>query len=125
MIRLRRAWARLLGTFLSTRREGELAEEIEAKEMSQRQLAAEMGRSQQAISEIVRGKKALTPETAVELELLMVKGWANRDVAAFLKISEQQVANFRFAAVKKLTEHIRLSNLPVDVFPELKRFSEE
>ena len=30
MIRLRRAWARLLGTFLSTRREGELAEEIEA-----------------------------------------------------------------------------------------------
>jgi len=29
VIRLRRAWARLLGTFLSTRREGELAEEIE------------------------------------------------------------------------------------------------
>ena len=35
------------------------------------------------------------------MELLMVKGWANRDVAAFLKISEQQVANYRFAAVKK------------------------
>src|SRR5262249_25235005 len=34
------------------------------------------------------------------LELLMVKGWPNREVAAFLKISEQQVANFRFAAVK-------------------------
>ncbi len=59
------------------------------------------------------------------MELLMVKGWANREVASFLKISEQQVANFRFAAVKKLTEHIRLSNLPADVFPELKRFSEE
>ena len=59
------------------------------------------------------------------LELLMVKGWANRDVAAFLGVSEQQVANFRFAAVKKLTEQIRLANLPPDVFPELKRFSEE
>jgi RNA polymerase sigma-70 factor (ECF subfamily) len=53
------------------------------------------------------------------LELLWVKGWANRDVAAFLNISEQQVANFRFAAVKKLTEHIRDAGLSADVFPEL------
>ena len=37
------------------------------------------------------------------MELLWVKGWANRDVAAFLHVSEQQVANIRFAAVKKLT----------------------
>src|SRR5205807_1765489 len=34
------------------------------------------------------------------LELLFVKGWANRDVAAFLEVSEQHVANVRFAAVK-------------------------
>jgi RNA polymerase sigma-70 factor (ECF subfamily) len=54
------------------------------------------------------------------LELLFVKDWANRDVAAYLKISEQQVANYRFAAVKKLTEHIRDSSLPGDVFPELQ-----
>jgi RNA polymerase sigma-70 factor (ECF subfamily) len=53
------------------------------------------------------------------LELLFVKGWANRDVASFLQIGEQQVANYRFAAVKKLTEHIRDSGLPADVFPEL------
>ncbi len=53
------------------------------------------------------------------LELLWVKGWANRDVAAFLKISEQQVANYRFAAVKKLSEHIRDAGLSADVFPEL------
>jgi RNA polymerase sigma-70 factor (ECF subfamily) len=53
------------------------------------------------------------------LELLWVKGWANRDAAAFLKISEQQVANYRFAAVKKLTEHIRDAGLPSEVFPEL------
>jgi RNA polymerase sigma-70 factor (ECF subfamily) len=53
------------------------------------------------------------------LELLLVKGWANRDVAAFLKISEQQVANIRFAAVKKVGEFIRAAGLPADVFPEL------
>jgi RNA polymerase sigma-70 factor (ECF subfamily) len=54
------------------------------------------------------------------LELLLVKGWANRDVAAFLGITEQQVANYRFAAVKKLTEQIRGAGLPPDVFPELQ-----
>jgi RNA polymerase sigma-70 factor (ECF subfamily) len=54
------------------------------------------------------------------LELLWVKGWANRDVAKFLKISEQQVANYRFAAVKKLSEHIRNDGLSSDVFPELR-----
>jgi RNA polymerase sigma-70 factor (ECF subfamily) len=54
------------------------------------------------------------------LELLLVKGWANRDVAGFLKLSEQQVANYRFAAVKKLTEHIQDAGLPADVFPELQ-----
>ena len=53
------------------------------------------------------------------LELLLVKGWANRDVAARLKVSEQQVANYRFAAVKKLTERIKGQGLPVEVFPEL------
>ena len=54
------------------------------------------------------------------LELLFVKGWQNRDAAAFLKISEQQVANIRFAAVKKLGEHVKSAGLPIDVFPELK-----
>jgi RNA polymerase sigma-70 factor (ECF subfamily) len=54
------------------------------------------------------------------LELLLVKGWANRDVAAFLKISEQQVANYRFAAVKRLSEQIRDAGLPADIFPELQ-----
>jgi RNA polymerase sigma-70 factor (ECF subfamily) len=54
------------------------------------------------------------------VELLWVKGWANRDVAAFLKVSEQQVANYRFAAVKKLSEQIRAAGLSADVFPELQ-----
>jgi RNA polymerase sigma-70 factor (ECF subfamily) len=55
------------------------------------------------------------------LELLLVKGMPNREVAALLQIGEQQVANYRFAAVKKLTEAIRDAGLPADVFPELNR----
>ena len=31
------------------------------------------------------------------MELLFIKGWMNREVAAFLKISEQQVANVQRA----------------------------
>src|SRR5438105_369527 len=54
------------------------------------------------------------------LELLLVKGWANRDVAKFLEIGEQQVANYRFAALRKLAEHIKDAGLPADVFPELR-----
>jgi RNA polymerase sigma-70 factor (ECF subfamily) len=55
------------------------------------------------------------------LELLFVKGWANRDAAAFLKISEQQVANIRFAAVKKISDAVRQAGLPADVFPALQK----
>lgn len=54
------------------------------------------------------------------MELLLIKGWANRDVAACLGVSEQQVANYRFAAVKKIGEHVRAAGLPADVFPELQ-----
>lgn len=58
------------------------------------------------------------------LELLFVKGWANRVIAQFLGISEQQVANYRFAAVKKITEKIRASGLSPDLFPELTESEE-
>ena len=48
------------------------------------------------------------------LELLFVKGWANRDVATLLKVSEQQVANYRFAAVKKLADQLKDAGLPAN-----------
>jgi RNA polymerase sigma-70 factor (ECF subfamily) len=54
------------------------------------------------------------------LEMLFVKGAANRDIAALLKTSEQQVANIRFAAVKKIAEKVRAAGLPIEVFPELQ-----
>ena len=53
------------------------------------------------------------------IELLFVGGWANKDVAAELGISEQQVANFKFDFLASLRKLIRKQGLSPDVFPEL------
>jgi RNA polymerase sigma-70 factor (ECF subfamily) len=53
------------------------------------------------------------------LELLFVRGWANRDVAKQLKMSEQQVANFKFEFVARLRTLVSRQGLSEDVFPEL------
>lgn len=45
-----------------------LRREIEARGWTQKQLAALIGRPPQAVNEIVVGKKAITPETALDLE---------------------------------------------------------
>ncbi len=45
-----------------------LRDELQARGLSQKELAARIGRPPQAINEIVRGKKAITAETALALE---------------------------------------------------------
>ena len=57
-----------------------LKDEIEFLGMTQKELASRMGRPSQVISEIIGGKKAVTPEIALELEsVLGVKAhiWTN------------------------------------------------
>ncbi len=53
------------------------------------------------------------------VELLFVRGWANKQVAAHLDVSEQTVANYKFDFLAKLRVAIRKQNLPEEVFPEL------
>ncbi len=48
-----------------------LQEEIQARGISQKELAKRMGRPLNAINEIVNGKKAITAETALQLEQVM------------------------------------------------------
>ena len=48
-----------------------LSEEIEARGISQKELAGRMGRPANAINEIINGKKAITAETALQLESVM------------------------------------------------------
>ncbi len=54
------------------------------------------------------------------LELILVRGWANKDVAARLGISEQTVANHKFDFLSKLRTSVRKQGLNHDVFPELR-----
>lgn len=53
------------------------------------------------------------------LELLFVRGRANKDVAVQLGLSEQTVANFKFEFIAKLQAAVRKQGLPQEVFPEL------
>lgn len=53
------------------------------------------------------------------LELLFVRGWANKDVAAELGLSEQTVANYKFEFIAKMQTAVRKQGLPQEVFPEL------
>jgi HTH-type transcriptional regulator/antitoxin HigA len=45
-----------------------LLEEIEARNLSQKELAKRMGRPLNAINEIINGKKSITAQTALQLE---------------------------------------------------------
>ncbi|AGA28046.1 RNA polymerase sigma factor [Singulisphaera acidiphila] len=48
------------------------------------------------------------------LELLIVKGWANKDVAKFLEITEQAVASYKFQTVGRLKDMARRAGLSLD-----------
>jgi HTH-type transcriptional regulator/antitoxin HigA len=48
-----------------------LAEEIHARGLTQKELARRMTRPLNAINEIIKGKKAITAETALQLEDVM------------------------------------------------------
>ena len=60
-----------------------LEEELEARGMTQKELAARLGRPAQAINEIVKAKKAITPDTAIMLEKALgidAQFWANLEI---------------------------------------------
>jgi RNA polymerase sigma-70 factor (ECF subfamily) len=48
------------------------------------------------------------------LELLIVKGWANKDVAKYLDITEQAVASYKFQTIARLKEMARRAGLSLD-----------
>ena len=88
---------------------------------SQEQIELETKAIRQGLSELIAElRKAGKHKRILVLELLFVKGMPNREIAAGLKISEQDVANYRHAAVNKLNLAMRNADLPTDVFPELK-----
>lgn len=53
------------------------------------------------------------------IELLIVRGWGNKEVAEELNISEQQVANFKFDFLARMRALVKKQELCDEVFPEL------
>ena len=54
-------------------------------------------------------------------ELLFVRGWANKEVAGKLNLTEQQVANQKFDFLARLRTLLEQQHLSPEVFPELQR----
>jgi RNA polymerase sigma-70 factor (ECF subfamily) len=48
------------------------------------------------------------------LELLVVKGWANKDVAKYLGLTEQAVASYKFQTVGRLKETARKAGMSLE-----------
>ena len=72
---------------------GEYLEEmLEDVAISQAELARRMGRPPQAINEIVKGEKAITPETALQLEQVLGVSalfWSNLETEFRLILAKQ------------------------------------
>lgn len=69
--------------------------------------------------QIVRWKKRGDWTKLKCIELLFVRGWSNKNVAARLGVSEQQVANFKFDFLARTRSIVRRQGLSEDVFPAL------
>lgn len=48
------------------------------------------------------------------LELLIVKGWANKDVARYLGLTEQAVASYKFQTIGRLKDMARRAGMSLD-----------
>lgn len=97
---------------------GEYLEEVlEDVEISQAELARRMGRPPQAINEIVKGEKAITPETALQLEQVLgvsAEFWSNLETEFRLILAKKQlqeeikreenlISNFPYLELSKLS----------------------
>ena len=73
-----------------------LEEELEARGLTQRELARQMGRPEQTISEIVHGKKAITGKTALQLEEVLgisAETWMRLEAAYQLDLARKAAAS--------------------------------
>ena len=70
-----------------------LLEEIEARGISRKELAARLGRPPQVVNEIIRGKKGITPDTAVGLGKVLgidPQYWINLETDYRMKLARNR-----------------------------------
>ena len=85
-----------------------LAEEIEARGMTQRELAARLGRPPQVVNEIIRGKKAITPDTAIGLcKVLGIEAsfWVNLESDYQMTLARERNKQAQLAEEQWLKEY--------------------
>ena len=72
-----------------------LREELEARGMTQRSLADQMGRSARAVGEVIRGRRPITPGLALDLERALgasAEFWLNLEARYQLALLRQRSA---------------------------------
>ena len=85
-----------------------LEEELSARGMTQKELAARLGRPPQAINEIIRAKKSITPETAIGLGQVLgidAQFWTNLEVNYRMTLARQQEEHMLTASVQWLDDY--------------------
>jgi RNA polymerase sigma-70 factor (ECF subfamily) len=70
--------------------------------------------------QIERWKDSGNWEKLKAIELLIVRGWGNKQVAQQIGLSEQQIANYKSDFQTRLKSIIKRNHLNLDVFPELE-----
>jgi len=97
----------------SARQASSIARSGERKSLEERAIAEALG------EQIARWRERGDWTKLKCVELLFVRGWANKEVADELSLSEQQVANYKFDCIARLRTLITRSDVSADVFPEL------
>ncbi len=82
-----------------------LSEEIEARGWTQKDLAEIMGRPPQAINEIIKGTKQITPETAIELSAAFgtsAQFWTNLEANYRLHLAQKEASEQEISRKSRL-----------------------
>ena len=103
----------------SGRAPSSIARSSERRHIEEAALVEAMGR------QIRRWQKKSDWQRIHCLELLIVRGWSNKEVAAELGISEQTVANHKFQFLAALRNCVKKQELPEEIFPELYENSDD
>ena len=90
-----------------------LAELLEERKMTQSELAQRMGRPIKTINEIIHGKKAITAETAVQLERVLgapASFWLSRE-QRYQEFQARQAANESLRSQQEWLDHFPIKDM--------------
>ena len=90
--------------------------ELQARGWSQRQFAGIIGKPPQAVSEILHGKKQLTPETALRIAAALgtsVELWINLEASYRLALARQKFPSQLWAEIANRSQNLDMQAISV------------